>query len=137
MTEDTLIPRVQSIFTPSGEELVVIPRAEYDDLVSGIVDLDDDAVAARIVAESLAAIERGDDIALPEAVWDRLEARESPVRVLREFRSMTQTELAEGAGISQSYLSEIERGAREGTLSTIRAIAKALVVPLTVLTEDY
>ena len=85
----------------------------------------------------MAAIERGEDIALPEAVWDRLEARESPVRVLREFRSMTQKELAEAAGISQSYLSEIERGAREGTLSTIKAIAKALAVPLTVLTEDY
>ena len=50
---------------------------------------------------------------------------------------MTQKELAEAAGISQSYLSEIERGAREGTLSTIKAIAKALAVPLTVLTEDY
>lgn len=137
MTEHVQIPRVQSIFTPSGEELVVISRAEYDELVAGMADLDDDSVAARIVSESLAAIERGEDIALPEAIWDRLEARESPVRVLREFRSMTQKELAEAAGISQSYLSEIERGAREGTLSTIKAIAKALAVPLTVLTEDY
>lgn len=137
MTEHVQIPRVQSIFTPSGEELVVISRAEYDELVAGMADLDDDSVAARIVSESLAAIERGEDIALPEAIWDRLEARESPVRVLREFRSMTQKELAESAGISQSYLSEIERGAREGTLSTIKAIAKALAVPLTVLTEDY
>ncbi|WP_323794970.1 helix-turn-helix domain-containing protein [Nisaea sp.] len=137
MTEDIHIPRVQSIFTPSGEELVVIPRAEYDELVAGMADLDDDDVAGRIVAESLAAIEHGEDIALPEAVWDRLEARESPVRVLREFRSLTQKDLAEAAGISQSYLSEIERGAREGTLSTIKALAKALAVPLTVLTEDY
>ena len=137
MTEDIQFPRVQSIFTPSGEELVVISRTEYDELVAGMADLDDDAVAGRIVAESLAAIERGEDIALPEAVWDRLEARKSPVRVLREFRSMTQKEMAEAAGISQSYLSEIERGAREGTISTIKAIAKALAVPLTVLIEDY
>lgn len=130
------MPNVQSIFTPSGEELVVISRADYDDLVAGVVDLDDDAVAARIVADSLAALERGDEIALPEETWARLEARQNPVRVLREFRAMTQTELAKAAGLSQSYLSEIERGSREGTLSTIKTIAKALAVPLSVLTED-
>ena len=137
MTEDIDMPNVQSIFTPNGEELIVISRADYDDLVAGVVDLDDDAVAARIVADSLAAIERGEDIALPEEIWARLEARESPVRVLREFRAMTQTDLAKAADISQSYLSEIERGARDGTISTIKAIARALAVPLTVLTEDY
>ena len=127
--------KVQIITTPSGEQMVVLSKEEFDLMAAN--QFDEDAETLRIYRESMAAIERGEDIALPEAVWDRLEARESPVRVLREFRSMTQKELAEAAGISQSYLSEIERGAREGTLSTIKAIAKALAVPLTVLTEDY
>ena len=127
--------KIQIITSPSGEQLVVLSKEEFDLMAAN--QFDEDAETLRIYRESMAAIERGDDIALPEAVWDRLEARESPVRVLREFRSMTQKELAEAAGISQSYLSEIERGAREGTLSTIKAIAKALAVPLTVLTEDY
>jgi len=127
--------KVQIITTPSGEQMVVLSKEEFDLMAAN--QFDEDAETLRIYRESMAAIERGEDIALPEAVWDRLEARESPVRVLREFRSMTQKELAEAASISQSYLSEIERGAREGTLSTIKAIAKALAVPLTVLTEDY
>ncbi|WP_339848752.1 helix-turn-helix domain-containing protein [uncultured Nisaea sp.] len=127
--------KVQIITSPSGEQMVVLSKEEFDLMAAN--QFDEDAETLRIYRESMAAIERGEDIALPEAVWDRLEARESPVRVLREFRSMTQKELAEAAGISQSYLSEIERGAREGTLSTIKAIAKALAVPLTVLTEDY
>ncbi|MEQ8335176.1 helix-turn-helix transcriptional regulator [Nisaea sp.] len=127
--------KIQIITSPSGEQMVVLSKEEFDLMAAN--QFDEDAETLRIYRESMAAIERGDDIALPEAVWDRLEARESPVRVLREFRSMTQKELAEAAGISQSYLSEIERGAREGTLSTIKAIAKALAVPLTVLTEDY
>lgn len=137
MNKEVDMPNVQSIFTPNGDELIVLSRADYDDLVAGIVDLDDDEVAARVVAESLAALERGDDIALPESIWNRLEARGNPVRVLRDYRGMTQKELAGAAGLSQSYLSEIERGAREGTLSTIKAIAKALSVPLMVLTQDY
>ncbi|WP_028465552.1 helix-turn-helix domain-containing protein [Nisaea denitrificans] len=126
---------IQIITSPSGEQMVVLSKEEFDLMAAN--QFDEDAETLRIYRESMAAIERGDDIALPEATWDRLEERESPVRVLREFRSMTQKELAETAGISQSYLSEIERGTREGTLSTIKALAKALAVPLTVLTEDY
>lgn len=127
--------KIQIITSPSGEQMVVLSKEEFDLMAAN--QFDEDAETVRIYRESMAAIERGDDIALPEAVWDRLEARESPVRVLRDFRAMTQKELAEAAGISQSYLSEIERGTREGTLSTIKAIAKALAVPLSVLTEDY
>lgn len=127
--------KIQIITSPSGEQMVVLSKEEFDLMAAN--QFDEDAETVRIYRESMAVIERGDDIALPEAVWDRLEARESPVRVLRDFRAMTQKELAEAAGISQSYLSEIERGTREGTLSTIKAIAKALAVPLTVLTEDY
>ena len=127
--------KVQIITSPSGEQMVVLSKEEFDLMAAN--QFDEDAETLRIYRESMTAIERGEDIALPEAIWDRLEARESPVRVLREFGSMTQKELAEAAGLSQSYLSEIERGAREGTLSTIKALAKALAVPLTVLTEDY
>lgn len=126
---------IQIITSPSGEQMVVLSKEEFDLMAAN--QFDEDAETLRIYRESMTAIERGEDIALPEVIWDRLEARENPVRVLRKFRSMTQKELAEAAGISQSYLSEIERGAREGTLSTIKAIAKALAVPLTVLTEDY
>jgi DNA-binding XRE family transcriptional regulator len=127
--------KIQIITSPSGEEMVVLSKEEFDELVAN--QIDEDAETIRIFRESMAALERGDEIALPEETWARLESRENPVRVLREFRAMTQTELAKAAGLSQSYLSEIERGSREGTLSTIKAIAKALAVPLTVLTEDY
>lgn len=127
--------KIQIITSPSGEEMVVLSKEEFDELVAN--QIDEDAETIRIFRESMAALERGDEIALPEETWNRLEARENPVRVLREFRAMTQTELAKAAGLSQSYLSEIERGSREGTISTVKAIAKALAVPLTVLTEDY
>lgn len=42
-------------------------------------------------------------------------------------------ELAERAGLSQSYLSMIESGKREPTLSSIEKVAKALGVPTPIL----
>lgn len=45
---------------------------------------------------------------------------------MRERRGITQTQLAEATGLSQSGLSRIERGRRELTLSNMRRIAKAL-----------
>jgi transcriptional regulator with XRE-family HTH domain len=43
---------------------------------------------------------------------------------------MTQPELAEKAGISVPYLSQLETGKRKGSLGAMNAIAKALGVTL-------
>jgi len=58
------------------------------------------------------------------------------VRQLRLARKLTQVELAEAAGITQSTLSEIERGTRQGSGITLRAarrLAFALGVSLDAL----
>ncbi len=60
----------------------------------------------------------------------RLLAGDNPVRVWREFREMTAQRLAEIAGISSGYLSQIESGRRDGTLGTMRVLANALGVTL-------
>lgn len=66
---------------------------------------------------------------LPDHILDALAARqESPLRILRKFRGMTQDELAQAAGISRPYLTEIEQGRKTGSVNAIRALADALVV---------
>lgn len=45
------------------------------------------------------------------------------IQVLRRERGMTQDELAHAAGISQKYLSELERGAKAPSLETLVALA--------------
>lgn len=72
-----------------------------------------------------AEIEAG-AITIPGDVAHRIYAGENPVRVWREHRGLKQKNLAEAASIKQGYLSQIERGSREGTLSTMRRIADAL-----------
>jgi DNA-binding XRE family transcriptional regulator len=65
---------------------------------------------------------------VPGAVVDRLLRGGNPVRVWREHRGISLRELARRAGISATLLSEIERGRKEGSLPTLRAIAGALDV---------
>ncbi len=72
---------------------------------------------------------------LPNDVLDRLTARqESPVKILRKHRGMTQKELADRAGISRPYLTEIETGKKDGSVRAIKALAEALEVQTGLLT---
>lgn len=55
------------------------------------------------------------------------------IKMCRTARQLSQSELAERAQLSVSYLSLLERGKRDPVLSTVVAIAKALDVPLSIL----
>ena len=59
---------------------------------------------------------------------NRLLAGDNPVRVWREHRGLKTGELAEAAGLSQAYVSQIEAGRREGSIGALKAISKALTV---------
>lgn len=55
------------------------------------------------------------------------------LKITRSAKKLSLEELAERADLSQSYLSMIESGKREPTLSSIRKIAEALGVPTPIL----
>lgn len=57
------------------------------------------------------------------------------VRTLREQRGLTQEALAGAAGIHRTYLSDIERGARNPSLVNIDRLASALETTLAGLFE--
>jgi transcriptional regulator with XRE-family HTH domain len=52
------------------------------------------------------------------------------IKVLRAARGLSRKDVAEAAGISYPYLSEIENGAKPGSARALRPIAEALGVPL-------
>ncbi len=130
MTEPKHNPQI--IVSPSGDELVVISRAEYEALIT-LDEAEEDIGSRRIIADTDAAIARGEDVALPESVWAAIEAGDSPVRALRNYRGLTQKDLEKSTGLAQGYLSEIENGAKPGSLQAMHRIAKALGVPIDVL----
>jgi DNA-binding XRE family transcriptional regulator len=108
---------LQTITTPGGEELVVLSRAEYEDLVD-----------ARDHATAMAAHRRGDDDGLTEAEMDDYLAAPTPLAFWRRRRDLTQAALAAAVGISQPYLAQIETGTRTGDVSVYARMALQLRV---------
>ena len=67
--------------------------------------------------------------ALPDDILDALTAREeSPVKILRKYHGLTQKQLADKAGISRPYLTEIETGTKDGSIRAMKALADVLDV---------
>lgn len=116
----------QIVRTAKGEEFAFVPRAEYERLRRAAEDLDD----VRAADGSRARIKAGKGEMIPWDVATRLLDKENPIRVWREHRGFSVAALAAEAGITPSYLSQIEGGGRVGKLATIAAIARALRVSL-------
>ena len=76
------------------------------------------------------AIERGEEELVPIRIAYAMLDGENPIKVWREYRGLTQQALADMAGISKPYLSQIETNKRTGTKEVLLAIAKALKVTL-------
>jgi len=114
------------IKSPSGDRLAVIPLAEYERLVEAAEDLAD----VRAYDDAMRRLKSGEDELVPAEVVNRLLDGENAVRVWREYRRLNLKQLAELAGVSAPFVSQIESAQREGSLDTMRKIAAALKVSL-------
>ena len=122
------------IIHTDGEDLVVIKRSDYEVLLARAGDeASEDTMTARIVEATDAKIARGEDVALPGAVWEAIEGGEHPIRAIRKYRGLTQIDVAERAGLRQGYIADIEAGKKTGSAASLKAIAAALGVPLDVI----
>jgi DNA-binding XRE family transcriptional regulator len=113
---------MQTITTANGEKLVVLSLADYERLV----DQADIARADRIVAD----IAAGREEVVPAGIVRRLIAGENKIRVWRTHRGLSGRDLAAGAGISAPFLSQLESGKKEGSVSALKKIAAVLRVDL-------
>lgn len=78
--------------------------------------------------------ESAEQSGLPEDLLDHIYAGDkSPIKLIRKYKGMTQENLAQRAGLSRPYLTEIETGKKDGSVSAIRDIAAALNVPVGLL----
>ncbi len=118
----------QIIRTPSGEELVVLPRAEYEALLERADHEAEDADDVAIYDARKAELASG-GVVLPPEVSAAILRGESRLKAIRNWRDKTQLYLNFKTGISQGYLSDLESGRRAGTPETIAKLAKVLEVP--------
>lgn len=123
--EALVMSKVQIIHDDKGKAaFAIVPWREYERLRAG---LDEDA---RLIA--LAAPHRGEE-RFPAEVAKRLIAGEPALKVLREWRGLSQAQLGAKAKVPAQYISQIERAARNLGKATARKLAPVLKVSVEIL----
>jgi antitoxin component HigA of HigAB toxin-antitoxin module len=109
-----------------GHRAYLVPADLWERVKEIVEDAEDAAAYAAAVA--------GDDgIRYPAAVAMAMAEGTHPVKAWREHRGLTQQALADAAGVSKPFVSQIEGGKRAGTAATLRKLAVALGVPMAAL----
>jgi mRNA interferase RelE/StbE len=103
-------------------EMITITRAEYDWLREAAEDLADMQAYDEAVAVG------GEGIPI-EAVKRMIEG-ESPLRVYRDLRGMTQSALAAASSVNRVQIADIEAKRSNGSIETMRKLAEALRVTI-------
>ncbi|QLQ08199.1 MAG: helix-turn-helix transcriptional regulator [Anaerolineae bacterium] len=116
---------VQIIQKDGIPEWAVLPFDYFQQLLADSEMLQD----IRDYDEAKRAIAQGEEPIPAEVTYAILDG-ENPVRVWRQHRRLAQQQLADAAGISTPYLSQIESGKRTGSPEVLSAIAAALNLTL-------
>ncbi|MFV0645437.1 MAG: helix-turn-helix transcriptional regulator [Sphingomonadaceae bacterium] len=103
-------------------EMVTITRAEYDRLLS----VADDFADMQAIERARAALASGEEELIPAEYANRIIDGESPVRVFRDLRGLTQVALADASGVNRVQIADIEAGRGRGSVETLRKLADAL-----------
>ena len=118
---------VQFFKTPAGEEIAILPRSEYEDLIqrAAAAEADEDALD-----NAMYDVRKGELTShLPPEVSANMLRGDSLLKAVRNWRERTQSYIESKTGIGQGYLSDLESGRRKGTPETLARLADALEVP--------
>ena len=111
------------ITTSKGTKIFQVPQKDYAALLRAREDAEDMAAYYKAKAETREYV--------PGKIAERLILGEdSPIKIWREYRGLTQQQLAKAVGISAIYLSHIETQRKKGAVGTLKKIATALKVDL-------
>jgi DNA-binding XRE family transcriptional regulator len=119
---------IQFIEKDGKREYAIVPIDIFDRLMEVAEDIDD-------IALYDAAKAKDDGTRIPAEVVNAELDGAHPIKAWRKYRNMTVQALADKAGISKPFLSQIEGRKRTGTIAVISAIAKSLDVPVDLVTE--
>ena len=122
---------IQIIERDGKPEWAILPYEDYLHLIEQAELLED----IRDFDSISAAIERGDEELIPAEVVNAILDGQNPIKVWREYRGLTQQQVADAIQISKPYLSQIETGKRTGTTDVLSAIAEVLNISLEQITK--
>lgn len=113
---------VQFIEHNGQRQYAVVPIDIYNDLLEKAELLED--------VEAYEKARLNDDELIPSDVMHRLLRGENKIKVWREYRQMTQAELAEQSHMAQATIAQMEGGKRTGTVAALKKIAATLKLDL-------
>lgn len=122
--------KAQFLTTPGGEELVILPRAEFERITALAGEAEEDAADVAAYDAAKAELQRSGEVPWPAELSALLLKRKSRLAAARKWRGLSQAELAAKIGVAQGFLSDIERKRRTGGAETIARLAAALDVPV-------
>ena len=118
---------INVITTPSGDEMVVIPRADYDALIDAADEASDLA---------LMKSRRGEPTMSHDLVMAVLTGNMRLMEAWRKQRGMTQAQLAAKVNVRPATISDIESGKSHGRFDIMQRVARALGVGLDDLASE-
>jgi hypothetical protein len=112
----------------NGKKAVVISLDKYQEIQEILEEFEDiktyDLIKNTSDSSELFPVELVEKLVLSD---------ESKIKILREYKKYTVTKLAKEAGISESYLSQIENFKRKGNIELYKKIADILKVDIDML----
>ena len=112
------LQKIQFILANGQPQWAVVPIEDYSRLLS----------AEQTLHQLLSQRTPDPTAILPPPLQERLKEGESPIRIWREYKQLSQHALAQLAGISIPYLSQLEHRIRQGSKRVLKSIAIALGV---------
>lgn len=106
---------------------VILPYQDYEEIVDSLEEQEDIKTIDEFRADGRKVF--------PHEIAEKIAKGESPVRVLREYRKISQVELAKRINVSRQYLNQIENKARNGNIKILKKISAELDVPIDLLIE--
>ena len=107
-------------------ETITMSRAEFEALIARNEDLED----------RLAALDANDGSRIPHDIALVIMRGGNPVAAFRNHLGVTLRQLSQRTGVAASYLSEIERGLKPGSVATLSRIADALCTTIDSLVRE-
>ena len=119
---------IQTITTPAGEEMVVMPRAEYETLITERDTAFEDGVDAATFAAAMAELSPED--VLPADLTAAILAGKGRLRAFREWRGLELQQLALESGLAEARLEQLEAGEILLSRDDAGRLSEALALPI-------
>ncbi len=106
----------------NGKSFVVLPIATFEKLQHDAEMINDIKAYDEAIAE-------GGEYFPSEVVYSVLEGQ-NKIKVYREYRKMTQEDLAKKTKLSRAYIAQIETDKKNGSIAALKKLATALNVDI-------